>query len=155
MNDEVRENQLVFVDTNILVYAYDHTAGTKYSTAVELVKRLWEMETGCISIQILQEFFVITSRKITKPLGSDLIKEIISDLANWRLHTPEVTDLLRAIDIQQKNKISFWDAMVVQSALKLGCSTLLSEDLNDGQSYEGMQVVNPFIIGVYFKKPLG
>jgi predicted nucleic acid-binding protein len=155
MNDEVRENQLVFVDTNILVYAYDHTAGIKNTTAVELVKRLWEMETGCISIQILQEFCVITSRKITKPLGSDLIKEIISDLANWRLHTPEVTDLLRAIDIQQKNKISFWDAMVVQSALKLGCSTLLSEDLNDGQSYEGMQVVNPFIIGVYFKKPLG
>jgi predicted nucleic acid-binding protein len=69
---------------------------------------------------------------------------IISDLSAWRLHVPDVSDILEAIDIQQRNKLSFWDALIICSAKKLGCVVLLTEDFNSGQLYEGIRVQNPF-----------
>jgi predicted nucleic acid-binding protein len=68
----------------------------------------------------------------------------VADLAHWRLHAPEAGDLLQAIDLQQTYQLAFWDAMVVQSAANLGCKQLLSEDLNHGQVYGNVQVINPF-----------
>ena len=134
-----------FVDTNILVYAYDRSAGTKHAIAVKLIEQCWEHGTGRISLQVLQEFYVSVTRKIAKPLEPQTAKHIIADLANWRLHAPGARDLLQVIDIQQEYQLSFWDALIVQSAQRLGCKQLLSEDLNHGQSYSEVQVVNPFL----------
>jgi predicted nucleic acid-binding protein len=133
-----------FLDTNILVYAYDRSAGDKHTLAVKLVEECWENENGCLSIQVLQEFFVNVTRKIATPLEHQTARQIVADLAHWRLQSPDASDFLQAIDLQQSYQLSFWDAMVVQSAARLGCKQLLSEDLNHGQVYGDVQVINPF-----------
>lgn len=133
-----------FMDTNILVYAYDRSAGKKHSIAAQLVRDCWENETGCLSIQVLQEFFVNVTRKIAAPLDLSTARQLVADLAQWHVQAPEVNDILQAIDFQARYQLSFWDAMVVQSAARLGCKQLLSEDLNHGQMYGEVQVVNPF-----------
>jgi predicted nucleic acid-binding protein len=133
-----------FLDTNILFYAYDRSAGQKHNLAVQLVEGCWENENGCISIQVLQEFFVTVTRKLSKPLDLLTARQIVADLAQWRVHSPEVNDLLQALDFQERYQLSFWDAMIVQSAAHLGCKQLLSEDLNHSQVYGNVQVINPF-----------
>ncbi len=134
-----------FIDTNILVYALDRSAGPKHTIAAQLVKALWENETGCISIQVLQELFVTVTRKIASPLEHETARQMIADLGQWRVHSLQVSDLLQAVDFQQRYQLSFWDAMILQSAAQLNCKQLLSEDLNDGQVYGEVQVINPFI----------
>lgn len=136
--------EIRFLDTNILVYAFDCSAGKKHIRAAELVQECWEDQSGCLSIQVLQEFYVTVTRKIAAPLDSLVARQIVADLAHWRLHAPEAADLLQAIDLQQRYQLSFWDAMVIQSALRLGCKQLLSEDLQHGQVYRDVTVVNPF-----------
>jgi predicted nucleic acid-binding protein len=88
-----------FVDTNILVYAHDDSAADKRDQARALVEQLWESRDGCLSVQVLQEFFVTVTRKIAKPLSPAMAKEIIADLARWYVHTPAPDDVLAAISI--------------------------------------------------------
>lgn len=133
-----------FVDTNVLVYAHDTSAGVKRDRAVALLEALWESRLGCLSIQVLQEFYVAISRKVTRPLESSAATQIVADLAVWRIHASEARDVLDAIAIQSRYGIAFWDAMILQSALRLGCETVWSEDLNANQVYDGVRVVNPF-----------
>lgn len=144
MNVEQSGDQLFFIDTNILVYAYDRSAGDKHRLASQLVERCWQHENGCISIQILQEFFVTVTRKIVAPLDPSTTRQIISDLAQWRMHSPDIGDLLQAIELLQRYSLSFWDGMVLQSAARLKCTRLFSEDLGHGQIYGDVQVINPF-----------
>ncbi len=133
-----------FLDTNILVYAYDRSAGQKHELAAQLMQACWEDENGCLSIQVLHEFFMTVTRKITAPLDYQTARQIVSDLAQWRLHTPGAKDLLEAIDLQQNHQLAFWDAQLIQSAASLGCKQVFSEDLNHGQMYGEVRVVNPF-----------
>lgn len=133
-----------FVDTNVLVYAHDVTAGDKHDRARVLVEELWDTREGCLSVQVLQEFFVTTTRKIPKPLDAAAAAQIIDDLAHWHVHAPAASDILAAIEIHQRTGASFWDAMILRSAKELGCLTLHSEDLSPGQEYAGVQVSNPF-----------
>lgn len=133
-----------FVDTNIFVYAYDLTAGIKRSQAKKCIKALWEDQTGCLSVQVLQELFVNITRKISNPLDSSTAKQIIADLSQWRVHIPDAEDLLLAIDLSDKYQLSFWDAMIVESAISLGCKRLISEDFSHGMKFGEIQVINPF-----------
>jgi predicted nucleic acid-binding protein len=145
MNAEPQPEQLRFIDTNILVYAYDRSAGRKHTAAARLVEQCWGDENGSLSIQVLQEFYVTVTRKIARPLEYQTARQVIADLAQWRIHVPEANDVLQAIDLQQTYQLSFWDAMVLQSATRLGCAQLLSEDLSHEQTYGIVQVINPFI----------
>lgn len=133
-----------FVDTNVLVYAHDVTAGDKHDRARALVEELWRSREGCVSVQVLQEFFVTTTRKIPKPLESIAATQIIEDLARWHVHAPVADDVLAAIGIHWRTGASFWDAMILQSASELGCEILHSGDLNPGQAYANVQVSSPF-----------
>lgn len=145
MSDIEGAGQRLFVDTNVLVYAYDLSAGEKHERARELVEGLWRERSGCISVQVLQEFFVNVTRKIPKPLSTVQAKEIVSDLTYWRLHSSTGTDVVEAIDSHERLDLSFWDSMVIRSAVSLGCGVLYTEDLNSGQSYDGVRVENPFL----------
>jgi predicted nucleic acid-binding protein len=138
------DRTLQFVDSNILIYAYDVTAGVKHEQSKALVAELWESRGGCLSVQVLQEFYVMVTRKVARPLAGDIAAEVVSDFAAWRVHSPTVEDVKQAIVIHRRYVIAFWDAMVVRSAAQLGCTTLWSEDLNAGQLYEGVLVMNPF-----------
>ena len=133
-----------FVDAVVLVYAHDVTAGDKHSRARALVAELWNTREGCLSVQVLQEFFVTVTRKIPRPLEAPATAQIIDDLAHWHVHAPAAGDVLAAIGIHQRTGASFWDAMILRSAKELGCQTLHSEDLSPGQAYDGVQVRNPF-----------
>lgn len=136
--------QRVFVDTNVLVYAYDLSAGEKHERGREMVAGLWRDRSGCISVQVLQEFFVNVTRKIPKPLPAARAQEIVSDLSYWKTHSPTAQDVVEAIALHERLSLSFWDAMIVRSAASSGCDTLYSEDLNARQTYDGIRVHNPF-----------
>ncbi len=138
------EAGLQFVDTNILVYAYDSSAEGRHGQARALLAELWQNGLGCVSIQTLQEFFVTITRKVAHPLPAQQAAQIISDLGHWRVHSPTVEDVLAAIDLQRRFRLSFWDAMVLASAEQLECDVVWSEDLNPGQSYSTVRVLNPF-----------
>ena len=79
----------IFLDTNILVYAYDLSAGNKHAISLQLMEACWQNGTGCLSIQVLQEFYVCVTRKITSPLDYQIARQIVADLSNWRLHSPD------------------------------------------------------------------
>jgi predicted nucleic acid-binding protein len=136
------ERALQFVDSNILIYAYDVTAGAKHEQAKALVAELWASRDGCLSIQVLQEFYLTVTRKVARPVAGVMAAEVVADLAAWRVHAPFVEDVNQAIAIHRRYAISFWDAMIVRSAAQLGCATLWSEDLSSGQVYEGVRVHN-------------
>jgi len=135
---------LQFVDTNILIYAHDRSAGEKHTRAREQIRALWRSGNGCLSIQVLQEFYVNVTQKVAKPLTPDAAAQIINDLSVWEIHRPGAEDVLDAIRLQVRYQISFWDAMIVASATQLGCRTIWSEDLNSGQVYGTITVANPF-----------
>jgi len=134
-----------FVDTNVLIYAHDRSAGSKHERARALMQELWDTRAGCLSIQVLQEFYVNITRKVAHPLTPEAAAEIITDLSMWQIHRPDVSDLLEAIRLQTRLQLSFWDAMIIASANRLACHTVWSEDLNAGQSYGDTVVQNPFV----------
>lgn len=133
-----------FVDSNILVYAYDLAQGEKREKAKARLLSLWESGLGCVSIQVLQEFFVNVTRKSDFPLSPEQAAQVIHDFSDWKVHRPGIKDVIAAIDLHQRYRISFWDAMILQSARQSGCSILWSEDLSKGEDYAGVKVVNPF-----------
>ena len=135
---------LQFIDTNIFIYAYDCSSPEKQRKAKELVLNLWENQNGCISVQVLQEFYVNIVYKVPVPLPVKEALMIITDLSCWYLHTPSASDVIETINIQQNYRISFWDAMIINSAKKMGCNILWTEDLNEEQVIEGVIIKNPF-----------
>jgi predicted nucleic acid-binding protein len=109
-----------------------------------LLEDLWESGLGCVSVQTLQEFYVNITRKVARPLPPATAAEIIADFEHWTVHAPQVSDVVAAIEIQQRHRLSFWDAMILHSAAQLGCAQVWSEDLQAGRDYDGLRVVNPF-----------
>jgi predicted nucleic acid-binding protein len=134
-----------FCDTNVLVYAYDVTAGRKREQAVDLLARLWKSGEGAISIQVLQELFVAVTRKIPQPLSDRDAREIVVDMMTWRVVEPGPHDVLAAIDGASRWHVSFWDAMILTAATRAGARTVWSEDLSHEQSYGEVTVLNPFL----------
>lgn len=133
-----------FVDTNLFVYAHDSSAGRKAEVSHGVIAGLWESRRGCVSVQVMQELFVSLTRKVPRPLSARDVAALVQDLAAWTVHSPRSRDVIHAIDLHERTGVSFWDAMILTSARSLGCSVLYSEDLNAGQSYDGVLVVNPF-----------
>ncbi|WP_136708225.1 PIN domain-containing protein [Agromyces sp. H66] len=133
-----------FVDTNVLLYAYDVSAGERHVRARELVGRLGRERMGVLSVQVLQEFYVNATRKIAEPLSPASARERVLALARWRLHTPSAADVIAASEIAEQTRRSFWDAMIVRSATQMNCSVLWTEDLDHGQRVSGVELRNPF-----------
>jgi len=135
----------IFVDTNILVYAHDLSSGDRHAKASAVIESLWEAGTGVISTQVLQEFYVTVTRKIKNPLKSAEAREIIRNYLAWpvQINDPETT--IRTSEIEEKNSLSFWDALIVAAALRLQAKKIISEDLNHGQIIEGILIENPLL----------
>jgi predicted nucleic acid-binding protein len=133
-----------FIDTNVIVYAYDRSAGEKHLTAAVLMAKLWDSGLGLISTQVLQEFYVTVTSKIPKPLDPVSGGEIISDLLKWDTVVNNGEAILDAISIQSESGLSFWDSMIITAAVSGGAALLYTEDLNDGQVIRGVEIRNPF-----------
>ena len=135
----------VFVDTNVLIYAHDLDAGRKRAVAAEIVQELWETSSGVLSIQVLQEFYVNVTRKIPQPLPAAQAREIIEHYTAWPVVTPTAESVLRASRLEERHRISFWDALIVQAARESGAVRILTEDFNHGQKIDGILIENPFL----------
>jgi predicted nucleic acid-binding protein len=132
-----------FVDTNILIYAHDSSAGAKHERARALVERLWRERSGVVSTQVLQELAVNLRRKAGRPLDAEATREIVADYLTWQVVVNGGEAILEALDLEARYQISFWDALVVEAAQASGAEILYSEDLSDGQSYGSLRVVDP------------
>jgi predicted nucleic acid-binding protein len=134
-----------FVDTNILVYAHDRSAGAKSERAKTLLLQLWDSGRGVLSTQVLQELCINLRRKAGNPLPMDEVRRLIREYSTWEVVTNTPESVLRALEIEMCYKTSFWDALILQAAEDAGASILYSEDLATGQRYGGIQVMNPLI----------
>ena len=132
-----------FVDTNVLMYAHDTSAGEKHQRAKALVEELWRDRTGVVSTQVLQELSINLRKKVRQPLDAKATRDIVADYLTWQVIVNGGDSILEAIDLEFRYQISFWDALVVQAAQASGAETLYSEDLSDGQTYGGVRVINP------------
>ncbi|MDA8347035.1 MAG: PIN domain-containing protein [Thermaerobacter sp.] len=131
-----------FIDTNILVHAFDGSAGAKHHDAAELIRRLWLERTGFLSM--LQEFYVTLTHKVTPRVDGQVALGLVRDFSTWAVHAPTAEDEESAIRLHLASQLAFWDAMVIQSAVRLGCSVVWSEDLSHGRHIDGLTIRNPF-----------
>jgi predicted nucleic acid-binding protein len=134
-----------FIDTNILVYAHDRSAGAKHQRARTLLEQLWDSGQGVLSTQVLQELCINLRRKVSRPLPLEDVRRLIRDYSTWEVITNTPESILQAIEIEARYKTSFWDALILQAAESSGASILYSEDLATGQLYGDIRVVNPLI----------
>ena len=134
----------MFIDTNILIYAFDVSAGKKHQVASHILHDLWNSGLGVLSTQVLQEFYINVVQKIQKPIDQKMAQEIIRDLLKWHVVVNNGDSILDAIDISEKYGYSFWDSLIIEAALTGGVSVLLSEDLQHGQVISGVTISNPF-----------
>jgi predicted nucleic acid-binding protein len=131
-----------FFDTNVLIYIDDDSDPVKQRLAGELFAKHRRQRTGVVSLQVLQEYFVVATRK----LGIDVerARRKVELLSEFDVVTPGVPDVLAAIDLCRLHRFSFWDALILQAAKLAACSVLFSEDFQNDLHIEGFRVVNPF-----------
>ena len=133
-----------FVDTNVLVYARDISEPDKQPLAHDWMEHLWRTGTGRTSMQVLNEYYVTVTRKLSPGLDQTDARNDIRDLGAWRPATIGPFTIATAWDLEDRFSLSWWDSLVVASALELGCDRLLTEDLEDGQEIDQLVVTNPF-----------
>jgi predicted nucleic acid-binding protein len=139
-------SDVVFVDSNILIYAHDADAGHKRHRAAEKLRELWESGTGRLSVQVLQEFYVNATRKLPTPVSRSAAREVVSSYGAW-VREPTTSDtVVRAIDIAEMAQLMFWDALIVASAEEMQATHIYSEDLNAGQTIAGVKTINPLAV---------
>lgn len=134
---------VAFVDTNILVYAYDRDAGFKRELAIDLLEELWESGNGRLSVQVLQEFYVNVTRKLTTPVARSVAREVIGSYGTWVRECTSPATVLRGAEISDLAQLAFWDALVIASAEQSGAALLYSEDLQADRVIAGIRIVNP------------
>lgn len=131
-----------FLDTSVLVHADDLDSKERGVKAREIVEHALVSGNGVVSTQVLQEYFVIATRKLG--IDAAMARRRIELISTLEVVQVRVDLILRAIDLHRLHQLSFWDALVLQCAAAAGCARLLTEDLQDGRSYEGVRVENPF-----------
>lgn len=134
-----------FVDTNILMYAHQRSAGLKHQRAQALVEDLWQSRQGVLSTQVLQELCVNLRRKLEPPLPAEQLRQLLRDYMRWNVVVNTAESVVEALELELRHRISFWDALVLHSAQSARASVLYSEDFAAGQKYDGIEVINPLV----------
>ena len=133
-----------FFDTNVLVYAFDEGEPEKRAVALALIEEHLVDGDGVISVQVLREFYSAVRRE-PRPLSDEAAAAAVGRLAGFSPLSEDVGMVPKAVRRAQEMSISFWDALIVEAALKAGADRLFTEDLQHGQVIEGMRVENPFL----------
>jgi len=134
-----------FFDTNVLVYLFDAGSPAKQKRAQETLRQSTEDGNAVLSTQVLQEFYVTITRKLAVTVDEDTAEQAVRDLSVLPVVTPDASMILGAIARSKRNHISFWDSLIIESALVSGASILFSEDFQHGSSFEGLKIKNPFL----------
>lgn len=137
----------VFVDTHVLVYAEDRAAGTKQASAFAWLRELWLRRAGRLSVQVLHEFYVCATRKLGKPMPPGDARAEVRRYQQWLPWTNDHATVEAAWAVESRYRFSYWDALIVAAAQAQGCRYLLSEYLQHEQQIDGVQVINPFLVG--------
>ncbi len=140
------EKVLSFVDTNVLVYAFDRGSSPKKLVAQRLMNELLADDLLRVSTQVLQELFVTLTRKVSQRCSSEEALTVLEDLGAWPLMVVDYAAIRAAAGLADQAKVSFWDALIVVAAARTGAAVLYTEDLNDGQEILGVRVINPFAV---------
>jgi len=135
-----------FVDTNVLVYHRDSSDPERQARAAEWMARLWDEGSGRVSVQVLHEYYVTVTGKLDPGMPREEAREDIAALRAWNPLAPDAGLLEDAWAVEDRYRLSFWDAMIVAAAHRLDCRTLLTEDLQDGQDLDGLLVRSPFTL---------
>jgi predicted nucleic acid-binding protein len=135
---------LTFVDTNVLVYAHDRSETRKQPLAQALLEGLWASRMGTLSTQVLQEFYVVATRKLDPPMSRRAAREIVALYAAWPLVQVDLALILVASELEERHKLSFWDALVVEAARRADATRIVTEDLQAGRHIGGVRIENPF-----------
>jgi predicted nucleic acid-binding protein len=138
------EKKLSFVDTNVLVYGFEKNSSPKKQIAKQLLFELMEDDLLRLSTQVLQELFVALTRKAKERCSNQEALALLDDLAAWPVMAIDYAAIRAAVGLAEKDKLSFWDALVVVAAARSGATVLYTEDLNDGQEIFGVRITNPF-----------
>jgi predicted nucleic acid-binding protein len=136
--------RLTFVDTNVLAYAHDRSEPSKQRVAAALLASLWHSRTGVVSTQVLQELYVVLTRKFRPPLPGVTARRLVASYGRWRTVVVDVPIILWAATLAERRRISFWDALIVTAARAAGAARLVSEDLQPGLRVGGLRIENPF-----------
>ena len=142
-SDPVAESR-TFVDTNVLIYAHDTSEAEKQPIARALLDGLWADRTGILSTQVLQEFYVIATRKLATPLSRAEAREIVDLYRLWPVIVVEPALILNASRLEEDHQLSFWDALIIEAARVAGAVRLVTEDLQPGRVIAGVRIENPF-----------
>jgi predicted nucleic acid-binding protein len=132
----------VFFDTNILIYADDADAGAKREHAQQVIEAALSNGNGVLSTQVLQEYFVVATRKLG--MSAEIAQQKVEILATMTVIVVEVEHVVEAIKLHRLYGYSFWDCLILHCAKAAGCPRLLSEDMQHGRSIEGVTIENPF-----------
>ena len=133
-----------FVDTNILVYSRDTRDPVKHQVARSWIAELWSTGNGRISTQVLKEYYQTVTRRLSPGMPVEDARADIRDLQTWKPFEPTASTFEKAWLIEDRIKISWWDALIIAAAQQTGCTYLLSEDLQSGQTIENLSIINPF-----------
>jgi len=136
-----------FVDTNILVYRRDSTEVKKQPKAEQWLTQLWANKSGRISTQVLNEYYVTVTQKLKPGLSKERARSDIRALSVWQPLAMSTTLIESAWGIQDRYDYSWWDTLIISSALVLDCSYLISEDMQHEQTIGSLTVLNPFLVG--------
>ena len=130
------------LDTNILVYAVDRDSGERHELARALIGRAAQCDC-VLTVQALAEFFHATTRKnLLEPARASAFVRDWLDV--FHVTSADDTALTDAMDAVEEHRLSFWDAMLWAAARQIGCSAILSEDMQDGRRLSGVEFINPF-----------
>ncbi len=136
--------ETVFVDTNVIVYAHDASETVRQPAAQALLSDLWQHRTGALSTQVLQEFYVVATRKFDPPMSRRDARDLIDAYSQWQVIQIDTPLILAASQLEERHTLSFWDALIIEAARRSGAGRLLSEDLQTGRRIAGLAIENPF-----------
>ena len=134
----------IFVDSSVLVHAHDLDSGLKRAIAEQVLKQLWQDETGVLSTQVLQEFYAALTSGIASPVPRRAARDLIHAYSVWPVVTLDAADVLAAADFEERYRLTFRDALVVVAARKSGATLLLSDTLQPYRPIAGLELRNPF-----------
>ncbi len=139
---------LVFVDTNVLVYAREDADSAKRTQAQEWLNVLWRDLRGRTSIQVLIEYYALLTQGSRFRVSRDVAWDDVRELLKWKPQDIDSEVLTRAHEVERRFQLNWWDCLIVAAAQAQGCALLLTEDLQDGAEYGGVVARNPFKTGV-------
>lgn len=138
--------ELVFVDTNILLYAHGpNDQDPRAQQARRSLTQLWRSRSGILSTQVLQEFYAVATKKLKPVLPKNQARGIVAAYADWCVIRTDPELIVSAAKLEEEHTLAFWDALIIEAALRAGAARLLSEDLQHNRRFDTLFIENPFI----------